>query len=77
MQRTPFSLLGTFQQKKQKQTNSNHMLLNSKCLDMLVLHQGCSQEEGGGSLGSEEPHQTKKGPLECTKRSTRMHKKIR
>ena len=48
MQRTPFSSLGTFQQKKQKQTNSNHMLLNSKCLDLLVLHQGCSQGGGGG-----------------------------
>ena len=35
---------------------------------------------GGGSLGSEEPPQSvkgpPKGPLECTKRSTRMHKKV-
>ena len=31
---------------------------------------------GGGSLGSEEPPQTKKGPPECTKRSTRMNKKV-
>ena len=35
--------------------------------------QGRSQ---GGSLGSEEPPQTKKGPPECTKMSTRMNKKV-
>ena len=48
----------------------------------------CSVTEGyiskalarGGSLGSEEPPQSEKGPpkgpLECTKRSTRLHKKV-
>ena len=30
----------------------------------------------GGSLGSEEPPKSGKGPLECTKRSTRLHKKV-
>ena len=36
---TLFSSLGTFQQKKKLVTTQ--MLLNSKCFDMLVLHNEC------------------------------------
>ena len=58
--------------------HQNTSLEPAKCvLNNLLYSQGRSQ---GGSLGSEEPPQSEKGPpkglLECTKRSTRLHKRV-
>ena len=48
------------------------------------LSVNCQSRSQGGSLGSEEPpppppqseNGPPKGPLECTKRSTRLHEKV-